>query len=613
MILETINGVDDLKKLNTDELKTLSGEIREYLIDTLKITGGHLASNLGAVEISIALHFVFSCPDDKIIWDVGHQSYVHKILTGRREELKKIRKFDGISGFPKREESPADCFDTGHASTSISAALGLARARDLRGETHKIIAVIGDGALTGGMTFEALNDIGNTASKMLIVFNDNEMSIAKNVGGLSKSMSKLRLSGGYKGIKRSVRAVRYIPLIGKPLYKFFRWVKNRVKAIFVKDKYFKNFGLNYIGPVDGHDIKTLIEILTKIRDGSDGRSTVLHINTTKGKGYRDAEDMPEIFHGVNADFVSGDENSFSLTLGETLSALAVEDSRVAAITAAMPEGTGLSVFKNKFPERFFDTGITEEHAVTMAAGLAAGGLKPYVAIYSTFLQRAFDQIMMDVSLQKLPVVFCLDRGGLSGADGETHQGAFDIGYLSMIPNMAFFAPKDKDEMKNFLHWSLGYNMPLAIRYPKNYTKVYGSHAPVEIGKWEYITKTENAKITFLAVGNRMLDIAADTAQILKKPCNIVNARWLKPLDEAMLTEIIARGETIITLEDNALTGGFNTYVAAFNNRKRYPVRILPFGIPDKFIKQGSVKELFSLVGLTPENIAARIKDEILEN
>jgi 1-deoxy-D-xylulose-5-phosphate synthase len=616
-ILDTVKSIEDLKKLNLNELKILSEQIREYLISTLKITGGHLASNLGAVELTIALHYVFNSPDDKLIWDIGHQSYVHKILTGRAEGLKSIRQFGGISGFPKRAESPHDIFETGHASTSISAALGLARARDILNENYSVIAVVGDGAMTGGMTYEALNDISNSSAKVLIILNDNQMSISKNVGGLSKYLTKLRVSHGYKTVKRGFKNLRRIPLVGRFIYNFFARLKSGLKSLFIKDLYFETFDLSYAGPVDGHDIKSLIAILEKIK--KDDGPQLLHVITKKGKGYKAAEDAPEIFHGISENFVAAEENtaeenSFSLTLGQTLCEMAETDKNIAVITAAMPEGTGVNEFKKRYPKRFFDIGIAEQHAVTLAAGLSVGKIKPYVAIYSTFLQRAFDQIITDVCLQRLNAVFCIDRAGLSGADGETHQGAFDLSYLSLIPNMTVFAPKDRQELKNVLQWSRSFDAPLAIRYPKNATKSYETHTPIKLGQWEQIAS--GGKTTLLAVGNRMLDIADGVKNILQDKgvdVSIINARFVKPLDGEALSRLIGDGHLLVTLEDNSLIGGFYSAVSAFNQRQKTPAKILPFGIPDKFITHGKVSQLFDLINLTPEFVAAEIYAEIAKN
>jgi 1-deoxy-D-xylulose-5-phosphate synthase len=610
-ILDTVKSIEDLKKLNLNELKILSAEIREYLISTLKITGGHLASNLGAVELTIALHYVFNSPDDKLIWDVGHQSYVHKILTGRAEQLKTVRQLGGISGFPKRSESPHDIFETGHASTSISAALGLARARDILNENYAVVAVVGDGALTGGMTYEALNDIGNSSAKLLIILNDNGMSISKNVGALSKYLTRLRISRGYKTVKRGFKNLRRIPLAGKFIYNFFARLKSGLKSLFIKNLYFETFDLTYVGPVDGHDIKSLIAILEKIK--RDDGPQLLHVITKKGKGYKDAEDAPEIFHGVSENFNTNEENSFSLTLGQTLCEMAAINKSIAVITAAMPEGTGVNEFKSQYPKRFFDIGIAEPHAVTLAAGLSIGKIKPYVAIYSTFLQRAFDQIVTDVCLQNLGVVFCIDRAGLSGADGETHQGAFDLSYLSLMPNMTVFAPKDRQELKNVLQWSQSFDAPLAIRYPKNSTKGYETHKPIKLGEWENIDRC-GAKTTILAVGNRMLDIAGRVKNILKDKgidVNIINARFIKPLDVGALVQIIDGGHLLVTLEDNSLIGGFYGAVSDFNRKQKNPVKILPFGIPDKFITHGRVSQLFDLINLTPEFVAGEIEKNII--
>ncbi|HEY8443838.1 MAG TPA: 1-deoxy-D-xylulose-5-phosphate synthase [Clostridia bacterium] len=607
-ILDTINAPEDLKSLSIAQLKQLSEEIRKYLIDTISITGGHLASNLGVVELTLALYQVFNPPIDKFIWDVGHQSYIHKILTGRKERLTSIRSLDGISGFPNIEESEYDIFNTGHASTSISAGLGMARARDLKGEDYNIISIIGDGALTGGMAFEALNDLGVSRTKMIIILNDNNMSISPNIGGVNNYLSKIRVSKKYAALKLKIfKIIDQLPLVGKPLKLSLEIIRDNLKFALINGKMFEQFGLKYIGPIDGHNLEELIEFLTHVKNINE--PVLLHVVTQKGKGLPCAEKNPTEYHGLNSPNNNGNGHSFSKALGKTLSRLADEDKSVVAITAAMAEGTGLDIFKNKHKDRFFDVAICEAHAVTMAAGLAASGLKPYAAIYSTFLQRSFDQILHDVCLMRLPVRFCIDRAGVVGADGVTHQGIYDLSYLSLMPDMTITAPKDIKEFEMLLEWSLNFNAPLAIRYPKDSVLETDIHTPIEYGKWEVI-KSYQSNIYVIAAGGRMIKLALDAEKLINKTkINIINARFIKPLDSEFLDNL-PENSYVITMEDNVLHGGLGQAVSSYLLGKNKSIKIKNIAMPDKVAIIGSIEEVYEKLGLTPEKISQDISEFI---
>ena len=591
MYWEKVDSVQTLKQLKISELDVYAAEIREHIIATVEKNGGHLSSNLGSIELTLGLHYVFDVPQDKILFDVGHQAYTHKILTGRRDTFDKLRQNDGISGFPKMSESQCDAFTVGHASTSLSAAVGLARARDLQGEKHHVVAVIGDGALTGGLAYEAINDIGEHGDRVIIVLNDNKMSISGNVGALSKYLARLRLSSRYSRFKSDVkRGVSALPFFGDKLVRALDKTKSSVKSALLVNKMFENYGIKYLGPFDGHNVAEVIDILRQVK--KETRPVLVHFITNKGKGLYEAECDPTFYHGVsgNAPRVGTD---FSTIVSAKLPALAEKDRRVVAITAAMADGTGLAAFAKRFPERYHDVGIAEEHAVTMAAGLAAGGCKPYFAVYSSFLQRAFDEILHDVCINRLPVTFLVDRAGAVGADGVTHQGVFDLSYLSLLPDMTVLAPKDGEELSKMLEWSLTFDAPLAIRYPKSFKTEY---APAEglfdPRGWELCRKADNADYV-LAVGNRMLDEAMQTN------ANVVNVRAVKPLDTAFLDECIRMGGRIVTLEDNVLKGGLGEAVAVYV-AGRIPVRTL--GYPDAFIDNRSVRDTLEQYGLTAENI-----------
>ena len=609
-ILEKIKDSKDIKSLSIQELTLLSKELRQCLVDTITVTGGHLASNLGVVELTLALYYVFEPPYDKFIWDVGHQSYIHKILAGRRDKINTIRSYQGISGFPNRDESVYDVFNTGHASTSISAGLGIARGRDLKSEKYNVVSIIGDGAMTGGMVFEALNDLGASKTKMIIILNDNNMSISPNVGGLNKHLSKIRLSKKYASFKfKTLKIINQVPLIGKPLVKALNRVRDNLKFALINGKMFEQFGLKYIGPIDGHNIENLIEFLQHVKELDE--PALLHIVTKKGKGLPCAEKNPVEYHGINSINNNSNGHSFSKALGKTLVKLANQDSSLTAITAAMAEGTGLEIFQKEHPDRFFDVAICEAHAVTMAAGLATSGLKPYVAIYSTFLQRSFDQILHDVCLMKLPVTICVDRAGIVGTDGVTHQGIYDLSYLSVMPDMTITSPKDIKELEMLLEWSLEFKTPLAIRYPKDSVLKTDFHTPIEYGKWEYI-KSSKSNIIVIAAGGSMLKLSLEIAEILENQnikLNIINARFIKPLDYKLLDKFSDKSY-IITMEDNILQGGLGASIADYLVSKNKKCKIKHYAMPEKVTILGTIEEVYNALGFTSEKISKELLDLI---
>jgi len=613
MILDNVNMPKDIKALSTQQLTLLSEEIRKFLIDNLSKTGGHLASNLGVVELTIALHKVFNAPKDKLIWDVGHQTYVHKILTGRKNEFGSLRKLNGLSGFPKTEESPFDVFNTGHSSTSVSAGLGIARARDIRGENYSVVSIIGDGALTGGMAFEALNDAGRSPTDMIVILNDNEMSIDKNVGAMSKYLDKIRLVPTYSKVKDEVEDIlNRIPKVGKPIKDLISKTKDGIKYIIGAGALFEELGFNYFGPIDGHNMDELISTLEKIK--STKGPVLLHVITQKGKGYEYAEKRPHLYHGISPfDIETGltiqeaKQKDYSKVFGDELVKLARDNENIVAITAAMPSGTCLDKFAAEFPDRFFDVGIAEQHAVTLAAGLASQGLKPVVAIYSSFLQRAYDQIIHDVALQNLPVVFAIDRAGLVGSDGETHQGIFDLSFLSHIPNMTVLSPKDYSEFRRMINFAINLNSPVAIRYPRGVGKEsLGNKEPIiSLGKSEKIYGGND--VTIVALGN-MVEMGIEVSRGLLKNgiyADLINARFVKPLDKKAILDSINKTGYVVTIEDNLLVGGLATQVkdliCNMNN-----IKIECYGYNDRFIKQGSVRELYELEGITIKNIMKNI-------
>lgn len=608
-LLDNINTPEDIRHLNTDELNTLCGELREYILENVSKTGGHLASNLGVVELTVALHKVFNTPHDKIIWDVGHQTYAHKILTERKNQMSSLRQYKGISGFPKRNESIYDVFDTGHSSTSLSAAMGMARARDLKKENYEIVAVIGDGALTGGMALEALNDAGRSNTKLLIILNDNEMSISKNVGGISRYLSRIRTSKGYLSTKKDVDKLLSRTPVGKQIKSVLKRAKDGIKQIVVPGMLFEELGLTYMGPVDGHNINEIIEYLetAKYLEGP----ILIHVITKKGKGYKFAEERPDEFHGVSpfnletGEALNSSSESFSDYFGLKMCEIAEKNENVTAITAAMTDGTGLKIFAERFPNRIFDAGIAEQHAVTMAAGLAVRGIIPVVAIYSSFLQRAYDQIIHDVALQNLHVIFAVDRAGLVGNDGETHQGVFDEGFLSMIPNMTVLAPVDYREFGNMLEFAVSYSGPVAIRYPRGSMKgnIKNSQTDINLGKGYIVEEGED--ITIAAAG-KMVDTALKTREILKEKnisAEIINLRFIKPLDQDLILRSVNKTKSLVVIDEAPI---FASYAPNIITMLPKDVEVLIKTLPDKFIKQGSIDELLRENKLDADSTAADI-------
>lgn len=608
-LLEQINSPKDLKKLTLEEKETLSQEIRDLIIDVTSKNGGHVASNLGVVELTIALHSIFDTPNDKIVWDVGHQCYVHKILTGRREEFQNIRKLGGISGFPKICESEYDNFNTGHSSTSISIATGMARARDILNENYEVVAVIGDGSLTGGMALEALNDAGSSKTNVKVILNDNEMSISKNVGGIPLYLSKMRTKTGYTRSNRKIKSVvSKIPYIGKPIISFAHYTKQIIKRAVFRNMYFEDIGFTYLGPVDGHDIKKLEDILE--RSKKINGPVLIHVVTKKGKGYKLAEENPDKFHGISAyDKETGEvkkSKNYSKVFGEKLVKMASEDKRIVAVTAAMRDGTGLKEFAEKFPDRFFDVGIAEQHALGLIAGMARTGLKPVLPIYSSFLQRGYDQIIHDIALSGIPVTVCIDRAGIVGNDGETHQGIFDLSFLSSIPNIVIMAPKNFEELDKMLEFGVNLDKPVFIRYPRggeNFS--FESTEDIELGKAEIVQ--EGTDLSIIAIGN-MVGRAEEVAGfLLEKSVEIINARFLKPLDEETILNSIRKTGYCITIEDNLLKGGLGSAVVeAVNKSDIQDVKIKSFGYDDTFVEHGTVKELEDKYGLSAEKISGKL-------
>ena len=599
-MLEKINSPQDLKKLTLKEKKELAKEIRKYILKVVSDNGGHLASNLGVVELTIALHSIFDVPKDKIIWDVGHQSYVHKIITGRKEELKNIRKMNGIAGFPKTKESEADCFNTGHSSTSISAALGMARARDLQGKSNNIIAVIGDGALTGGMALEALNDAGYSKSKMTVILNDNEMSISPNIGGLNKFLGKLRTKKLYTRTNKLVKKyISTIPGIGKPTVKIIQKIKRSIKQLIIQRMFFEDIGFTYLGPVDGHNIEELESILTISKQVKG--PVLIHVLTVKGKGYEIAEKNPDKFHAISPFNIETGElkkkkrKDYSKVFGDKLIELAKSNEKIVAVTASMKDGTGLNQFSQEFPYRFFDVGIAEQHAITMSAGMAKEGLIPVVPIYSSFYQRAYDQVIHDVAMQNLHVIMCVDRAGIVGADGETHQGILDMAFFRLIPNLIIMAPKDFKELEDMLEFAVSLKKPVVIRYPRGEEDAnikFKNHEKIEEGKAEIIKEGEN--VTIIAIG-KMVAKALQIAEKLQqkgKEVEIINARFLKPLDVETIIKSIQKTKNVITLEDGTEINGLGTAIKELIvDNKLEKINIKSIAYPDEFIPHGSVEEL----------------------
>lgn len=621
-ILNNITNPKDLKKLNYEDKKELAEEIRSYIIDVVSKNGGHLASNLGVVELTIALHSIFDTPKDKIIWDVGHQTYVHKILTGRKNQMKTLRMLDGISGFPKTTESKYDCFNTGHSSTSISAALGMARARDILNENYKVIAVIGDGALTGGMAEEALNDAGASKSNIIVVLNDNEMSISKNVGGISLLLGKMRTKNVYTKANEKVRVrMGNIPKVGNKIVKLTSRIKNSIKQIFISKMYFEDIGYTYLGPVDGNDIEAVEEILEQSKKCKG--PVLVHVVTKKGKGYKLAEKNPSRFHGTapfdkkTGEVLKAKSKDYSKVFGEKLVEIAKNDNRIVAITAAMADGTGLSEFKKKYPKRFFDVGIAEQHAIGMAAGMAKSGLIPVVPIYSSFYQRAYDQVIHDVCMQNLHVIMCADRAGIVGNDGETHQGLLDMASFSIVPNMTIMAPKDFKELEQMIDFAVNFNGPILIRYPRGGEGNLKLKCNEKIVLGESELLKEGSDVTIIAIG-KMVEKAVEVADKFSKigiDAEIINARFLKPFDENKIIESIEKTKNVITIEDGFIKGGLATTVNELIAKNGIiDVNIKNCGYDDEFVKQGSVQELEQINGLDCNSIVASwVKNENIVN
>lgn len=613
-LLSRIKQSSDIKSLRASDLEKLAAELRERIVCTVARTGGHLASNLGVVELTVALHHVFDIPQDKIIWDVGHQTYAHKLLTGRQDEFPTLRQHGGLSGFPKPEESPADPFATGHSSTSISAALGFAEARDLVGGREKVVAVIGDGALTGGMAFEALNHAGHRGTDLIVVLNDNAMSIAKNVGAMASYLSRLRTDPTYRRVKADVEYLLHkIPRIGTRLARTVERLKDSLKYFLVPGMLFEEMGFTYLGPVDGHKLEALIPVLRQAKNTPG--PVFVHVVTKKGMGYAPAEKCPDKYHGVSpfniqtgaGQKISGPP-SYTSVFGQTLVRIAEQDERVVAITAAMPDGTGLNAFAEKFPRRFFDVGIAEEHAATFAAGLAAGGRRPVFAVYSTFLQRAYDQVIHDVAMQKWPVVFAVDRAGVVGEDGETHQGVFDLAFLRSIPNLIVAAPKDENELQHLLYTALRQDLPFALRYPRGSgvgIPLDEEYREISVGSWEMLRQGTHG--TILAIGACVYPAlqAADLLEDQGLSLGVVNARFVKPLDEKLLLSIADRGP-VFTVEDHLAAGGFGSAVLEFLSANGINTPVWRLGYPDKFIEHGERSLLLAKYGLDAQGIAKQV-------
>ena len=620
MILDKINGPEDIKKLNKQELDVLSQEIRDFLLEKISTIGGHLASNLGVVELTMAIYLAFDLPKDKVVWDVGHQSYTHKILSGRKAAFDELRQFGGISGFPKRKESPCDAFDTGHSSTSISAGLGLAQARDVLGEDHYVVSVIGDGALTGGMAYEALNNAARMEKNFIIILNDNNMSISENVGGMSTYLSSIRTGEGYLDLKKHVTNVlSRVPVVGDSIIEKISRTKNGIKQLLIPGMLFENMGITYLGPIDGHNTKALTRAF---REAKKLNHTVLvHVITQKGKGYSFAEKNPSRFHGVEPfDILTGESKkekknaSYTDVFSKTICRLAEADEKIVAVTAAMPDGTGLKRFAKQFPNRFFDVGIAEQHAVTSAAGMAAGGLKPVVAVYSSFLQRGFDQVLHDVCIQNLPVVFAVDRAGLVGSDGETHQGIFDYSFLTAVPSMSVFAPKNLWELMDGMEFALSYGAPIAVRYPRGeaYQGLKEFRSPIEFGKGEMLYKEKD--IALLAVGS-MVSTGEHVREKLKADgwnCTLANGRFIKPFDKELVDSLAKDHWLMVTMEENVLQGGYGLNITNYIHENYPHIKVVNIALPDSYVEHGNVSLLRKGLGIDSDSIIWRLKKEYLD-
>lgn len=615
MILETIEKENDIKKVAPENWNLLAEEIRQFLIHKISVTGGHLGSNLGAVELTMALHLSLNLPEDKIVWDVGHQSYTHKILTGRKAGFENLRKYGGMSGFPKRKESDCDCFDTGHSSTSISAGLGLVKARDIMHQDHTVVSVIGDGSLTGGMAYEALNNAARMKSNFIIVLNDNNMSISENVGGVSKYLNNIRTADKYLDLKEGIYNSLKETRIGDPIVESIRRAKSSVKQLVIPGMFFEDMGITYLGPVDGHNIPAMLKVF---KEAKRVKSAVLvHVITHKGKGFIPAERHPARFHGAEPfDIETGlplkqkTKSNYTDVFSTVMCKQGDRNDKIVAITAAMPDGTGLKRFHNMYPDRFFDVGIAEEHAVTFAAGLAAGGLQPVVAIYSSFLQRAYDQILHDVCIQNLPVVFAIDRAGLVGSDGETHQGIFDLSYLSSIPNMHIMAPKNKWELSDMLKFAIDFHGPIALRYPRGeaFDGLREHREPIILGMGEWIYHEKD--IVLVAVGSMVKTALAvrEALQLKGYACSIINARFVKPIDTEILNEAVKDHSLIVTMEENVASGGFGEKVREYLDESGYQGSLLTISIPDEYVEHGNVEILREEVGIDAYSIQRRIEE-----
>lgn len=615
-LLEQINKPNDIRSIDREDYEALAQEIRDFLVQKISVTGGHLGSNLGAVELTMAMHLFLDLPQDKIVWDVGHQSYTHKLLTGRREGFDVLRKYGGLSGFPKRKESDCDAFDTGHSSTSISAGLGLVKARDLNGGDYAVVSVIGDGALTGGMAYEALNNASHLESNFIIVLNDNDMSISENVGGVSQYLQSIRTADVYHGFKVGLEEqLNKLPR-GVAIVDTLKKYKSGIKQLVVPGMFFEDMGITYLGPVDGHNISAMMKLFKEARKLK--KAVLVHVITQKGKGFTPAERHPARFHGAEPfdtetglPLVNRKTANYTDVFSTVMTKLGARNEKVVAITAAMPDGTGLKRFRNLYPDRFFDVGIAEEHAVTFAAGLAAGGMRPIVAVYSSFLQRAYDQMLHDVCIQNLPVVFAIDRAGLVGSDGETHQGIFDLSYLSSIPNMHVMAPKNKWELSDMMKFAVEFDGPIALRYPRGtaYDGLKEFRAPIEYGKSEVLYEEED--IALLAVGS-MVKTAKEAREELKEKgyaCTLVNARFVKPLDGEIICQLAGEHKLLVTLEENVENGGFGQRVVDYVQRNRIDIRVLVIALPDEYVEHGNVDLLKQEVRIDKDSVVRRVLTE----
>lgn len=616
MLLDDIHGPADLKKLNDKELQQLASEIRKFIIEKTSEYGGHLASNLGVVELTIGLFRALDLPKDKIVWDVGHQAYTHKILSGRKDDFDGLRQYHGISGFPKRAESPYDCFGTGHSSTSISAGMGIAEARDIKGENYTVVSVIGDGSLTGGLAYEGLNNASRMKKNFIIVLNDNKMSISKNVGGMSKYLNGLRSDSGYNRLKVDVGGTLLkVPVVGEALVHQIQQAKNSIKQLVIPGMLFEDMGITYLGPIDGHNIKEVERTINEAKRIN--HAVLVHVITKKGKGYKPAEKFPARYHGVSpfnintGKILSNGGKTYTEVFSDKICELAKDNKKIVGITAAMPDGTGLTRFSEEFPNRFFDVGIAEQHAVTSAAGMASNGLKPVFAVYSSFLQRAYDQIVHDVCLQKLPVVFCIDRAGLVGSDGETHQGIFDYSFLTSIPNMTVMAPKNAWELEMMMEFAMKYPLPISIRYPRGvaYQGLSEFKEPIEYGRSELIYKGRD--IALFAAGSMVSTAEHIRDKALKRgyDLTLVNARFVKPIDTHMIDELVKDHKVIVTLEENVKQGGFGIQVQAYVLENHPEIKVVTVALPDKYVEHGNVTKLREGLHIDSESVMKLLNEK----